>query len=143
MGFEVYDYVTGKADWLAHNLPVEGDKAGTPTAGHLARDEVVTCGLHDRVGAVRDRLDDSPFPFALVISEAGVLLGRLRGSALNCDPGLPAEEVMEPGPSTVRPDRSAGKLAGRLADSNLRWAIVTTPEGRLLGVVSREDLERA
>ena len=30
-----------------------------------------------------------------------------------------------------------------LADKGLRWAIVTTPEGRVLGVASREDLARA
>jgi hypothetical protein len=29
-----------------------------------------------------------------------------------------------------------------LAEKDLRWAIVTTPEGRVLGVASREDLER-
>lgn len=122
---------------------MEGEKAGEPTAGHLARDDVVTCGLGDRVGGVRDKLDSSMFPFALVVSSGGVLLGRLRGSMLNCDPNLTAEEVMEPGPSTVRADTLAGELAERLANGNLRWAILTTPEGRLLGVVSRDDLERA
>jgi hypothetical protein len=29
-----------------------------------------------------------------------------------------------------------------LADKGLRWAIITTPEGRFLGVAAREDLER-
>jgi len=28
-----------------------------------------------------------------------------------------------------------------LTEKDLRWAIVTTAEGRLLGVASREDLE--
>ena len=50
---------------------------------------------------------------------------------------------MEPGPSTVRADTAAGALAKRLADRNLRWAIVTYPEGRLIGVASRTDLEQA
>ena len=54
-----------------------------------------------------------------------------------------ATDVMELDPSTVRPHRSANGLAPRLAKQNLRWAIVTTPEGRLLGVAWREDLERA
>jgi CBS domain-containing protein len=144
LGFtEVYDYVPGKADWLAHNLPVEGEQADAPTAGRLARDDAVTCRLGDRVGEVRERILASGYGFGLVTSEGGVVLGRLRGSALDCDPALRAEEVMEPGPSTVRPDTPTGDLAKRLAERDLRFAIVTDPEGRLIGVVRREDLESA
>jgi CBS domain-containing protein len=43
----------------------------------------------------------------------------------------------------VRPDTPADSLARRLAERDLRFAIVTDPEGRLLGVVRRADLERA
>jgi CBS domain-containing protein len=144
LGFtEVYDYVPGKADWLAHNLPIEGQQAGAPTAGRLSRDDVVTFRLDERVGEVRERIAGSPYGFGLVTSAGGVLLGRLRGSALDCDPALRAEEVMEAGPSTVRPDTPAADLAKRLGERELRWAIVTDPDGRLIGVVRREDLERA
>ena len=144
LGFaEVYDYVPGKADWLAHNLPVEGEQAATPTAGRLARDDVVTCGLEETVGEVRAQILASDYGFGLVTSTGRVVLGRLRRSALDCDPGFRAEEVMEPGPSTVRPDTPAGALAKRLAESKLQWAIVSDPEGRLVGVASRGDLEQA
>ncbi len=71
-----------------------------------------------------------------------VLLGRLRRSDLDCDPNLRAEEVMEAGPSTVRPDLAPAALAKRLDKRGLRWAVVTDPEGRLFGIVSRDDLER-
>jgi hypothetical protein len=30
-----------------------------------------------------------------------------------------------------------------MADKGLRWAIVTTPEGLLIGVASRQNLERS
>ncbi len=144
LGFtDVYDYAAGKVDWLAHNLPVEGDHAEPPTAGRVARDDVVRCALADRVGEVRERIAASPYGFAVVLAPGDVLLGRLRGSALDCDPALPAEEVMEAGPSTVRPHTSAADLAKRLAERNLRWAIVTDPEGRLIGIAGRADLERA
>ena len=133
----------GKVDWLAHNLSVEGEQADLPTAGRLARDDVVTCRLDDRVGEVRERIAATGYGFALVTTAGGVLLGRLRGSTLDCDPGLRAEQVMEAGPSTVRPDTHAAELAKRLAGRDLRWAIVTNPEGRLLGVASREALEQA
>jgi CBS domain-containing protein len=144
LGFtEVYDYAVGKVDWLAHNLPVEGDDPEPPTAGRVARDDVVRCALDDRVGDVRERIGPSPYGFALVVAAGGVLLGRLRGSALDCDPALTVEEVMEPGPSTVRPHKAADELARRLAEEDLQWAVVTDPEGRLIGVASRKDLERA
>jgi len=49
--------------------------------------------------------------------------------------------VMEAGPSTVRPDRPLAELAERLRRRGLHTAIVTTPDGKLLGVVRRADME--
>lgn len=142
LGFtQVYDYVPGKVDWLANNLPVEGTDAEAPTAGSLARDDVVRCELADLAGSVRDRLGASPYGFALVTTAGGVVLGRVPASALAGNVERPVEEVMDPGPSTVRPHVSAAGLAKRLAERDLRWAIVTAPDGRLLGVVRRQDLE--
>lgn len=103
----------------------------------------MTCSLHDPVGQIRDRVAASAYPFALVKSDGGVLLGRLRASRLDCDPELLAEVVMEPGPRTVRPHHTAVGIARQLADQELRWAIVTTPEGELIGVASRAELEAA
>jgi Mg/Co/Ni transporter MgtE len=139
----VYDYVPGKVDWLVHERPVEGARAGEPRVGRFARRDAVTCALGDRVGQVRERVADSPYPFALVQAPGGVLLGRLRPSALQADPGLPAEDVMEPGPATVRPHKTAGTVARELAERDLSWAIVTTPHGVLVGVALRAQLEAA
>jgi CBS domain-containing protein len=55
--------------------------------------------------------------------------------------GAIAEAVMEPGPTTVRADTLASELAERLTERDLKTAIVSTPEGRLIGVVTRTDLE--
>jgi CBS domain-containing protein len=126
-----------------HQRPIEGEHAAEPTVGQFARDDVVTCTLEDAVGEVRRRVAGSPYPFALVRSASGVLLGRLRASMLDCDPELRADEVMEPGPSTVRPHKTAAGIAGDLAERDLRWAIVTTPEGELIGVAARSELEAA
>jgi CBS domain-containing protein len=133
--------VPGKADWRAHGLPVEGEQADLPTAGGLARDDVVTCRLDDPVGPVREQVERSPYGFALVIAEGGILLGRLRGSVMrDAAAGATAEAVMEPGPTTVRADTLAADLARRLTERDLNTAIVSTPEGRLIGVVTRRDL---
>jgi CBS-domain-containing membrane protein len=95
------------------------------------------------VGEVRERIVASPYRFALVTTSGGVVLGRLRNSALDCDPNLRAEEVMDAGPWTVRPHKPAKAVAARLAEKGLNFALVTTPKGRLLGVACRPDLERA
>jgi CBS domain-containing protein len=134
--------VAGKVDWLAHNLPVEGDKADAPIAARAMRDDAVLCRSMDRVADVRASIERSPYPFALVTSDDGTLLGRAPLSALDADSDRPVWDVAAPGPKTFRPHVSAEKVVGVLADKDLRWAIITTPEGRVLGVASREDLER-
>jgi CBS domain-containing protein len=108
------------------------------------RDDVVRSGPQERAADVREAIERSPYPFALVTGRDGILLGRVRSSKLGAVAGdARVGEIMEPGPSTVRPHRAAGELAEHLAARDLRWAIVTTPEARLLGVVSRDELERA
>jgi CBS domain-containing protein len=136
--------VPGKVDWLAHNLPVEGERPEAPIAGRAMRDDVVLCRPGARMSDVYELIERSPYPFALVTSDDGTLLGRAPASALDrASSERPVWEVAEPGPKTFRPHTSAETVAGVLADKDLRWAIVTTPEGRVLGVASREDLERA
>jgi CBS-domain-containing membrane protein len=48
---------------------------------------------------------------------------------------------MEPGPSTIRPDTEPAELARRLRDRELPTAVVTDPDGVLLGVVRLVDLD--
>jgi CBS domain-containing protein len=137
----VYDYVPGIEDWLARGLPTEGEKADVPRAWKLARDDVVTCSLGDTVGEVRERILASPYGFGFVVTESGCVLGRMRKSSLDCDPSLTAEQVMEPGPSTVRADLSPEQLRERLDKRGFNFAVVTTPDGKLIGVVPRSALD--
>ncbi len=131
----------GKEDWLARGFTTEGALADAPRAWRLARDDVVTCSLGERVGEVRERILASPYGFGFVVDESGCVLGRMRKSSLDCDPTLTAEQVMEPGPSTVRADLSPEQLRERLDNKGFRYAIVTTPEGVLMGVVARSELD--
>lgn len=143
LGFtQVYDYMPGKVDWLARGLPREGDKATQPRAIDYACTDAITCGLRELIGDVRERVERSPYRFAFVTSDDGVLLGRLRRTAIDGDDDLTAEPVMEPGPSTVRADTPPAELAHRLARRGLATAVLTDPEGRLIGLVRRADLER-
>jgi Mg/Co/Ni transporter MgtE len=141
LGFaEVYDYSAGKAERLGYGLPTEGELARRPTVGDMVRTDAATCRTDEHVGTVRERVDASPYGFALVLSSSGVLLGRVRRSALEGNSSVLAGEVMEPGPSTVRPNVAAEALAERLRERRLATAIVTTPDGRLQGVVRTRDL---
>jgi len=130
-------------DWLAHNLEVEGERANAPTLGRVMRDDAVRCAPTDPATAVLDLIVASPYPFAIVTSADGTVLGRVPASALDPPAEKPVWDIAEPGPKTFRPHHSVETVAKQLAEKNLRWAIVTTPEGRLLGVAWREDLERA
>jgi Mg/Co/Ni transporter MgtE len=142
LGFsDVHDYVAGKADWLARGLPIEGEKAGERRALALVVDDVVTCPLDARIADVREPVAASHYGFAFVVGPGRVLLGRLRRAALEGDGELSAEAVMESGPSTIRADAELEPLAERMRENDLTTLPVTTPEGELLGVVRRDDLE--
>ena len=142
LGFtKVYDYVPGKVDWLARNQPVVGTDADTPTVGRHLRQEVTTARPEETISQVRARVARSAHRFALVTTADGTLLGRLRAAALDdTDPTRTAGEVMEAGPSTLRPHEPAAAIKDRLADKGLSYAIVADPDGRLLGTVHPGDL---
>ncbi len=140
LGFEVYDYALSKVDWMAHGLPMEGTAATRPTAGSFACHDVATCALDDRAREIEQRIESSPYGFALVLADS-VVLGRVRRSRLDgASDEASAEALMEPGPSTTRPHSDPGELASQLRRVDASTAILTTPEGELLGVVRRDDL---
>ncbi len=140
LGFDVYDYALSKVDWMAHGLPMEGTAAARPTALSFARHDVVTCALDDRAEEIKERVDASAYRFALVLADR-VVLGRIRRTRIDEAPDdASAELLMEPGPSTTRPHTDPGELAEQSRRSGTRTAILTTPEGELIGVVRRSDL---
>ena len=136
---QVFDYVAGKMDWFASGLSIEGRSAG-PRVGDLAR-AVPTCGLADSVGEVRSRLARADQNACIVVDDRGVVLGRLVGDALRGDPSAPAEAVMRPGPSTFRPHVSLQEMLDYMQRHEMDSALITTSDGRLVGSVSRGDIE--
>jgi CBS domain-containing protein len=70
---------------------------------------------------------------ALVVGPGGVVLGRVQPDGH--PPDVPAEDVMTPGPATVRANEPLDEFLRRMERRNVAEIIVTTPEGRLLGVV--------
>ena len=136
LGFgEVYDYVAGKADWSAAGLPREGRVAAERSAGAAADPRVPTCTLDDDLREVRERVRASGWEQCIVVNEERIVLGRLGRRALAADDTETVEEAMSEGPSTIRPDVPLAQLLERLERQRLRAAVVTTSDGRLVGVV--------
>jgi rhodanese-related sulfurtransferase len=141
LGFDrAYDYAASKVDYLARGLPREGEKAGERRAAEAISDEVARFAPEDSLEEASTRIEASPFGFGLVVDDHGVLLGRLRRSTLEDGEGEAVRELMEVGPSTVRPDVPADELRERLEKRDLKCAVVTDPDGVLIGVVRRADL---
>lgn len=143
LGFtQVFAYAAGKADWFAFGLPVEGKLAGLPRAGDAARRDVPTCRLTERVGDVQPRVEAAGWDTCLVVNEEGVVLGRLRAEALGADPAAVVETVMESGPTTIRPDTLLEAITTRMQARKVDSVVVSTSDGRLVGVLFRSDAER-
>jgi predicted transcriptional regulator len=136
----VYDYQAGIQDWIGAGLPTEGTSAQRPRLADVARRDVPVCSLGERLGDVRDRAVAAGWDACVVVSPQRVVLGLLRARELNADPELPAERAMRPGPSTYRPSVSVAEMRGIMADRDLESSPVTTSDGRLVGLVRRQDI---
>jgi Mg/Co/Ni transporter MgtE len=102
---------------------------------------VPTCTLDDGLTQVRERVRAAGWNTCIVVSEERVVLGRLGRRAIAGDSDQSVEEAMSPGPSTVRPSIGTDALLARIRARNLSSYLVTTPDGRLVGLVRSEDLE--
>jgi CBS domain-containing protein len=143
MGFtQVYDYVAGKLDWLAAGGPIEGTSAGRPRAGEIARGDVPTCGLDERLGEVQARVRAAGWDACVVVNQERVVLGLLRAKELEGDPASRIEAAMRPGPSTFRPHVPIAEMAHHMVDHDLENAPITTSDGRLVGLLRRTDALR-
>jgi CBS domain-containing protein len=141
MGFtEVYDLRTGIQDWMGAGLPTEGSNAERPRLVDVVRRDVPTCVLSELVGDVRDRVTAAGWNACVVTNDDRVVLGLLRAEELDSDAGLAVERVMRPGPSTFRPFVSVEEMARTMTERNLENSPVTTSDGKLVGLVRREDV---
>jgi hypothetical protein len=144
LGFKkVSRYVGGKLDWMAAGLPTEGTNVSQPRAGMVARPDVPVAALGDRLGDVRDRAHSAGWDAVVVADYHRVVLGLLRAAELAKDPSLSMEAAMRPGPSTFRPYVPIQEMADYLTRHNLVSAPITTSDGKLVGLLYREDAVRA
>lgn len=143
LGFtRVYDYVDGIADWKAAGLPTEGTAQPEQRVADATRSDVPTCQPKETIGDIRARVIDDGWEVCVVTDCDGMAIGRIHSSELTEDPDQRAVDVMEPGPSTVRPNSLLEPLVKRMHTRNAPHVIVTTPQGVLIGILIRDEADR-
>ena len=131
----MYDYVAGKVDWMAAGLPVEGEDG--PFVGELAS-EAPTCDAGLAVADARAALDRSGAEAVLLVSGNGYVVGDVDEPALEGHADdVPLLDVLRPVPTTVRPSVPVQAVA----DDGGGTVLVTTAEGRLLGLATVEGAD--
>jgi CBS domain-containing protein len=134
----VYDYVAGKVDWLAADLPFEGT---AQLAGRFTRRGVATTGEQTPAAEALRLLEAQGFGPVLVLNQAGVVMGAAYRDHLAAAPGeAEVGTVMRFGVSTVRPSEDAAALAHRMGHSQVTRVVVTRTDGTLIGLFFAADV---
>ncbi len=132
---EVYDYAESKAAWLAMGLPSEGSRSQAERVVAHAR-PATTCTPDCPMGQAPP---PGPGGVVVVVDADGVVLGSIHGDRRGASTA-PVSDVMSPGPATVRPSMTVDELARSMRRSGETHVLVSTLHGKLLGVVTREDI---
>jgi Mg/Co/Ni transporter MgtE len=91
---------------------------------------------------VHDRVRAAGWEACVVVNAQQVVLGLLRAAELAAQPDLRIEQAMRPGPSTFRPFVSIQEIARLMTEHDLETSPITTSDGRLVGLLRREDAAR-
>ena len=111
-----------------------------PRAGTMVRRDVPTCRPHDPLHDIGARMKATRWDLCAVLDDEQVLLGLVDAGALRGAASITAEQVMQFAPTTIRPHLPLDDLAARLKKRD--HMLVTTSDGRFLGVLLRSDVER-
>lgn len=132
LGFaDVYDFVVGKAHWLASGRPTIRSKPIARVGSSVT--PVTTAFIDDSVTAARastaGMLSD-----VVVIDQRRIVLGRVRRSDIEATDGTDLMgEIMRLGPTTIRPDELVSEVTKRMAKRGVGSLLVTRPTGELIG----------
>jgi len=127
----VYDFVGGKLDWLGHGLAYEGE--GDLISRHLR--SAPTCELDDLASDVIGRVGTAEL--CVVIDPSGIVQASVDAPRLREQRGSKISEIAHFGPKTVRPSEDRPKLDEWMHETHSTHVVVTTPEGKLLGLYWR------
>lgn len=143
LGFvDVYDYTASKVAWLAAGLEVQGTVRPSARAGAIARRNVPTCRIDDRVGDLGEEMHDERLVVVLHETSAGeVVVGVVRDDVLALPPDTKVASVIQPAPPSVRPSITASELAKSMDQAGDPWVLVTNLDGTFIGLLWRKDLD--
>ena len=141
LGFtDVYHFRTGKQDWMGAGLPTEGTnthaRAWSTWSGGTYR-----CAP-SASGSVTSVIESSPPDGTHASSSAriGWCSGCSGRMSFKPTPHLVVEPVMRPGPSTYRPFVSVEEMRHTMIERSLEFWPVTTSDGKLVGLVRKQDV---
>ena len=106
------------------------------------RGDDITCRFNELLGDVVNKIRSAGKDRCVVTTEAGIVLGRLRGKVLEGNPSSQIDDVMELGPTTVRTNEMLESVVERLHARNVDSILVTTSDGHLVGTLYLSDAER-
>lgn len=136
----VFDYEAGKMDWLSYGLPHDGSAR---LAGDVVDRSVATCDIDASLGQARSSADEHGDGLCVVVTAGDVVMGMVRGEALDGPAERRVEEAMTFGVSTVRPSEDVEALVERMSRAGVDAILVTSSDARLLGVLRRAEAESA
>lgn len=113
---------------------------GAISCGAVMTRDVITCAPDEPLADARARLLDNRLLLLPVVSPTGALLGVARHSDLRLGAGERVRDVMDRAPPTVGPETPVGELMLLLSRGGDRDAMVTAPDGRLVGLITQTDL---
>jgi Mg/Co/Ni transporter MgtE len=103
---------------------------------------VPTCRLDEPIDEVRERVRDAGWDACIVVNEERIVFGILRDRELDRGTEEPVERLMRPGPSTFRPNVPIEEMAGYMTEHDLVSSPITSADGRLIGLLRRDDAVR-
>ena len=110
-----------------------------PRAGDVARLDVPTCRMDERIDEVRERVRAAGWEVCVVVNDERVVFGLLRKAELLKGRDEPVEQIMRPGPSTFRPHVRIEEMAAYMMEHDLPSSPITTSDGRLVGILLKDD----
>lgn len=122
---------------MANGLPVEGEAETALVTNRLARDWPV-CRLTDTASEAKQRAQTVGAGFCPVVNDDGIVLGAVGKEALEVSESVAVETIMDPQPRTLRPSMSVEDATKLLEKQNLDAVLITTSDGKLIGVFERE-----
>jgi CBS domain-containing protein len=127
-------------DWVAFGFPVEKGQKGPFMVIERLERRVPTCKLNESVGEARRRAEKLGFQMCIAVNEQGNVLGVIEKDAWKKDSSMSVEIAIDPGPTTLRPSYLLEDAKKAVAKSG-RDAIVTSSDGRLMGIFRHKDDE--